>query len=120
MLLLSTLGALLLSAIFSSSLTSAQQQQTTATANSTNSNSTTVASQYGDSFKNLGGKVLLNTVNGKTNKHWQLFISQLMFSFLVSICDLLRKLDVISIAGRTDDIFRLYRWSLFHKLVQHM
>lgn len=56
--LLKTLGALLLS----SAIGLANAQNTT----SSNSNSTItpIASQYGDQFKNAGGKILHDTVNG--------------------------------------------------------
>ena len=62
--LLSTLGALIFSSIVS--LVLAQDGQLP-TANQTNS--TPIATLYGDSFKNAGGKVLTDKVNGESNKH---------------------------------------------------
>lgn len=117
--LLSSVGIFLMTAL--AGLVSGQQQdqqQTTTTGNGTSLNP--VATQYGSTFKNAGGKVLTSFVNGKwangNNKEEQ----RTLTSLLLSLCDILRRLVFGQLHCWSKHLSWVCRWDIFYQLVLYM
>jgi hypothetical protein len=80
-----------------------------------------VATQYGSTFKNAGGKVLTSFVNGKwsivnSNKEGQ---GTLTSSF-VSLCDILWRLVFGQLHCWSKHLPWVCRWDIFYQLVLYM
>lgn len=114
--LLSSVGVFILTAL--AGIVSGQQQTTTSS-NGTSLNP--VATQYGSTFKNAGGKVLTSFVNGKwsivnNNKEEQ---GTLTSSF-VSLCDILWRLVFGQLHCWSKHLPWVCRWDIFYQLVLYM